>query len=256
MKTIDTYSPSPALQQEFPIYSAPAPGTYRFRIQHSGTINAAGSTAPGWQRLASRFTAGQTDVAFGLTALWLLTRETKYASLAARLVERFPGRFWSRDDGRWLLSLDGPAPGNPNAYWYPMTHGYTVFGQKQSRFFQPPRLFADGLEALEAYQDSEGGFRPPGYLEPEYIFSAFYAMGENQLDRPTGQALLDRAKSHLKSGQYLQTLGGEPVGGIVFSKRYRYLYTNISGFACMALAGTRNPFTEQLRFSTSRWVTV
>jgi len=47
---------------------------------------------------------------------------------------------------------------------------------------------------------------------------------------------------------------GQQVGGVQFSKRYQYLYTNISGFACLALAGTPNPFTEQLRFSESRMV--
>jgi hypothetical protein len=40
------------------------------------------------------------------------------------------------------------------------------------------------------------------------------------------------------------------VGGIVFSRRYPYLYTNIAGFACLALASTVNPFTEQLRTTT------
>jgi len=252
--TVDGYSQSLVLQQEFLIYTAPAPGTYWFRIRHSGTINAAGNVAPGWQRLASRFTAGQTDVALGLTALWLLTREARYATLAARLIRRFPGQFWENADGRWLISRDGPAPGNGNNFWFPMTHGYTAFGQKQSRFFQPVSRFAQGLQALEPYQDAEGGFQPPGYIEPEHIFSAFYCLGENQLAAPTNPAQVALAKEFLKSGQYLLQLGGQQVGGIPFSKRYQYLYTNIAGFACLALAGTENPFPEQLRFSESRLV--
>ena len=252
--TVDCYSQALLLQQEFPIYTAPAPGTYWFRIRHSGAINAAGNFAPGWQRLASRFTAGQTDVALGLTALWLLTREARYATLAARLIRRFPAAFWADAGGRWLISRDGPAPGSENDFWYPMTHGYTVFGQKQSRFFQPVSRFATALAALEPYQDAEGGFQPPGYIEPEYIFSAFYCLGENQLAAPTSPAQYGLAKEFLKSGQYLLQLGGQQTGGIPFSKRYQYLYTNISGFACLALAGVANPITEQLRFSASRLV--
>ena len=62
------------------------------------------------------------------------------------------------------------------------------------------------------------------------------------------------AINYVKSGQWLMNLGGNPVGGIVFSKRYPYLYTNQAGFACLALAGTLNPFTEQLKFSESRMV--
>ena len=252
--TVDGYSQALLLQQEFLIYTAPSPGTYWFRIRHSGTINAAGNIAPGWQKLASRFTAGQTDVALGLTALWLLTRDTRYATLAARLIRRFPGQFWSDLDGRWLISRDGPAPGGENSFWFPMSHGYTVFGQKQSRFFQPTSRFAAGLAALEPYQDAEGGFQPPGYIEPEHIFSAFYCLGENQLDAPTSPAQYDLAKDFLKSGQYLLQLGGQQTGGIPFSKRYQYLYINISGFACLALAGIQNPIAEQLRFSVSRLV--
>jgi len=252
--TVDGYSQALVLQQEFLIYTAPSPGTYWFRIRHSGTINAAGNIAPGWQRLASRFTAGQTDVALGLTALWLLTRDTRYATLAARLIRRFPAQFWSDADGRWLISRDGPAPGGENNFWYPLTHGYTVFGQKQSRFFQPTSRFAEGLAALDPYQDAEGGFQPPGYIEPEYIFSAFYCLGENQLAAPTSPAQYDLAKEFLKSGQYLLQLGGQQTGSIPFSKRYQYLYTNISGFACLALAGIQNPIAEQLRFSESRLV--
>ena len=252
--TVDGYSQSLVLQQEFLIYTAPAGGTYWLRIRHSGTINAAGNVAPGWQRLASRFTAGQTDVALGLTALWLLTRKARYATLAARLIRRFPGQFWGLADGRWLISRDGPAPGNGNNFWFPMTHGYTAFGQTQSRFFQPVSRFAQGLQALEPYQDAEGGFQPPGYIEAEHIFSAFYCLGENQLAAPTNPAQVALAKEFLKSGQYLLQLGGQQVGGIPFSKRYQYLYTNIAGFACLALAGTENPFTEQLRFSESRLV--
>ena len=252
--TVDGYSQALVLQQEFPIYTAPAGGTYWFRIRHSGTINAAGNIAPGWQRLESRFTAGQTDVAMGLTALWLLTREARYATLAARLIRRFPGQFWGTADGRWLISRDGPAPGSGNNFWFPMNHGYAAFGQMQSRFFQPVSRFAQGLQALEPYQDAEGGFLPPGYVEPEHIFSAFYCLGENQLAAPTSAAQVALAKEFLKSGQYLLQLGGQQVGGIPFSKRYQYLYTNIAGFACLALAGTENPIVEQLRFSESRLV--
>ena len=62
------------------------------------------------------------------------------------------------------------------------------------------------------------------------------------------------AKEFLKSGQYLLQLGGQQTGGIPFSKRYQYLYTNITGFACLALAGVVNPIAEQLRFSESRLV--
>ncbi|MBI4443518.1 MAG: hypothetical protein HY649_09120 [Acidobacteria bacterium] len=252
--TVDGYTPSLLLQREFLIYTASSSGTFWFRIRHSGTINAAGNIAPGWQRLASRFTAGQADVALGLTGLWLLTRETQYATLAARIVRRFPERFWSNTDGRWFISLDGEAPGNGNNFWYPMAHGYTVFAYRQSRFFQPASLFAEAVQALESYQDAEGGFQPPGYTEPEHIFSAFYLLGENQLSGPTNPQAYSQAKEFLKGGQYLLSLGGEPVGGIVFSKRYQYLYTNISGFACMALAVAQNPIAEQLRFSESRMV--
>ena len=252
-KSVDGYSQALLLQQAFVIYTAPSPGTYRFRIRHSGTINPAGNRAAGWQRLANRFTAGQTDVALGLTALWLLTREVRYARLAARLIRRFPGRFWSETDGRWVISRDGPAPGGGNNFWYPMTHGYTVFGQKQSRFFQPVRRFAEGLQALEPYQDAEGGFQPPGYIEPQYIFSAFYCLGENQLAAPTSAAQFNLAKEFLKSGQYLLELGGQPTGGIPFSKRYQYLYTNIAGFACLALAGIQNPIRNNCGSANRGW---
>ena len=252
--SVDGYTQALLMQREFLIYTAPAGGTYWFRIRHSGTINSAGNIVPGWQRLRSRFTAGQTDIALGLTALWLLTREVQYATLAARLIRRFPEQFWGSGDARWLISRDGEAPGDENNFWFPMNHGYTVFGQKQSRFFQPASRFAQGLQALEPYQNPEGGFQPPGYTEPEHIFSAFYALGENQLAVQTNPAAYNLAKDHLKAGQYLLDLGGQPVGGIQFSKRYQYLYTNISGFACLALAGTPNPFTEQLRFSESRMV--
>ncbi len=252
--SVDAYAPSLAMQREITVYTAPSAGTCYFRIQHSGQINAAGNNAPGWQRLLSRFSAGQTDIALGLTALWLFDREPKYATLAARLIERFPEKFWSLSEGRWLISLDGASPGIPNTFWYPMSHGYTAFGQRHSRLFQPARLFADGLHALEPFQDAEGGFHPPGYLEPEYIFSAFYLLGENQLPAPTDQTAFDLAKEYLKGGQYLLSLSGEQAGGIVFSKRYRYLYTNISGFACLALSGVVNPISEQLQFSASRMV--
>ncbi len=252
--SVDTYSPALILQNEFPIFSAPGSGAYWFRIQHSGSINPAGNTAPGWQRLQSRFSAGQSDILLGLTALWLMTRAPSYAALAARIVQRFPSNFWSTSDSRWLISLDSAAPGTPNDFWYPMTPGYTAFGQGQSRLFQPTTRLAQGLQALEPYLDAEGGLQPPGYLEPEFIFSAFYLLGENQLAAPTNPGAAALAKSFLKAGQYLMALGGRTVGGIVFSKRYQYLYTNISGFACMALAGIRNPFTEQLKLSQSRMV--
>ena len=250
--TVDGYTSTLLLQQEFLIYTAPSTATYWFRIRHSGTINAAGNLAPGWQRLANRFTAGQTDVALGLTGLWMLTRSAKYAHLAARIIRRFAGRYWSVADGRWLISLDGAAPGTVNNFWYPMAHGYTAFGQKQSRLFQPASRLSEGLQALESFQDSEGGFQPPGYIEAEHIFSAFYALGENQLATKTNQAAFDLAKEHIKAGQYLLDIGGVQAGGVVFSKRFQFLYTNISGFACMALAGTTNPLTEQLRFSVPR----
>jgi hypothetical protein len=252
--TVDTYSQALLLQQEFLIYTAPSAGTRWFRIRHSGTIHAAGNIAPGWQRLESRFTAGQTDVALGLTALWLLTREARYAALAARLIRRFPEQFWDEASGRWLISRDGPAPGSENSFWYPFNHGYAAFGQKQSRFFQPVSRFVDGLETIEAYQDTEGGLLPPGYIEPEHIFSAFYLLSQNQLAAPTDLARYELAKEFLRSGQYLLSLGGQQTGGIPFSKRYQYLYTNIAGFACMALAGAQNPIVEQLRFSESRLV--
>ena len=69
---------------------------------------------------------------------------------------------------------------------------------------------------------------------------------------PTNSGAFDLAKQSLKGGLYLLNLGGAQVGGIVFSKRYPYLYTNISAFACLALAGTHNPFTEQLKVSQAR----
>jgi hypothetical protein len=252
---IDTFGSSLTLGVEVPLFVAPLAGTYWFRIQHTGTINAAGNIVQGWQRLPSRFSAGQTDVAIGLTALWLMTRKPRYAELARRIIERIPERYWSTTDQRWSISLDGPGAGSPNDFWYPMTHGYTVFGNRLSRFFQPVRLFADGLRALETYQDAEGGFHPPGYTEPEYIFSAFYVVGENQLTEPTSIPALTAAKEHLKSGQYLLDVSGEQVGGILFSKRYQYLYTNIAGFACLALSGSTTPITQQLRIGTTRLIT-
>jgi hypothetical protein len=227
---VDAYSASLAMQQEFAIFTADTPGTYSFRVRHSGTINPAGNIAPGWQRLQSRFSAGQTDVLLGLTAMWLMTREPRYAALAARIARRFPSAFWSEPGQQWLISLDAAAPGTPNLFWYPMPHGYTAFGQMQSRFFQPRVLNAQALESLAVYE-ADGAFQPPGYAEAEYIFSAFYALGENQLASPTDAQRLERAKAHIKAGQYLSTLGGEAVGGIAFSRRYPYLYTNIAGFS-------------------------
>ena len=250
--SVDCYTAALRLQQEFLIYTAPSTATYWFRIRHSGTINPAGNVAPGWQRLASRFAAGQTDLTLGLTGLWLLTRSAKYAHLAARIIRRFPKKFWSSAEGRWPISLGGAAPGTPNNAWYPMAHGYTAFGQKQSRLFQPAGRLSEGLQALEPFQDGEGGFQPPGYVEAEHIFSAFYALGENQLAAKTSQAAFDRAVEYIKAGQYLLDLGGVQAGGVVFSKRFQFLYTNISGFACLALAATVNPFSEQLRLGTSR----
>lgn len=258
--TVDGYSQALLLQQEFLIYTAPTAGTYWLRIRHSGTINPAGNVAPGWTRLASRFTAGQSDVALGLIALWLLTREMRYAQLAARLIRRFPGRFWSTSDARWYISLEGNPPGTGNPFWFPMTGGYTPFVQKQSRFFQPTSRFAKGLQAMEPYQDAEGGFKLPGYIEAEHIFSAFYLVGENQLAAKTNPAKYELAKDFVKAGQYFKTLGGELTGGITFSKRYQYLYTNIAGFAALALAEAvqagagKNPFTEQLKFSQTKVV--
>ena len=250
--SVDCYTATLRLQQEFLIYTAPSTATYWFRIRHSGTINPAGNVAPGWQRLASRFAAGQTDLTLGLTGLWLLTRSAKYAHLAARIIRRFPEKFWSSAEGRWPISLGGAAPGTPNNAWYPMAQGYTAFGQKQSRLFQPAGRLSEGLQALEPFQDGEGGFQPPGYVEAEHIFSAFYALGENQLAAKTSQAAFDRAFEYIKAGQYLLDLGGVQAGGVVFSKRFQFLYTNISGFACLALAATVNPFSEQLRLGISR----
>ena len=252
--TLDSYSPSLLLQQEFFLYSAPATATYWFRIQHSGTINAAGNIAPGWQRLASRFSAGQSDVLLGLTGIWMMTRKLEYATLAVRTIRRFPDKFWNAAEGRWFISIDGAGQGSGNSFWYPMSHGYTPFAQEKSRFFQPPSLFAAGLEALEPYQDDEGGFKPPGYIEAENIFAAFYQIGENQLAAKTDQARFDLANNSLKGGQYFVNIGGQQCGGILFSKRYQYLYTNISGFACMALSGVLNPITEQLMLSMNRTV--
>ena len=254
LTSVDCYSADIEFQREFVLYTAGSSGTRWVRIQHSGTINPAGAAAPGWQRLLSRFSAGQSDVALGLMGLWLMTRSKKYSALAARIIRRFPGKFWSASDGRWFVSVDGASPGAGNNFWYPFTHGYTAFVQKQSRFFQPGSLCASGLAALEPYQDGEGGLLPPGYLEPEYIFSAFYVLGENQLAARTNPSAFDLAKNYVKSGQYFVMIGGVQVGGVVFSKRYQYLYTNISGFACMALAGVANPITEQLKLSISRMI--
>jgi hypothetical protein len=244
--TVDGYSTSLLFQKEFEIYSATTSGLKFFRIRHSGTINAAGSATLGWQRLSARYSAGQTDVLLGLTALWLLSGGQKYAQLATQVVRRFASRYWSSADGRWYVALEGAAPGTGNNFWYPFPHGYTVFGMRQSRYFSPAARCEEGLEALEPYQNDEGGFLPPGYAEPEHIFSAFYALGENQLDGPTDAAKYELAKEYLKSGQYFLTLAGQQVGGIVFSKRYPYLYTNIAGFACLALSGVKNPIEKQL----------
>jgi len=250
--TVDGYTSDIELQRDFIIYTATGAGTVYFRIQHSGQINPAGNVAPGWTRLASRYSAGQSDIFLGLMGLWLLTRDVKYSTLAARVVERFPGAYWSESAGRWLISLDGAAPGAPNTAWFPQTHGYTPFAQGQSRLFQPASLLAAGLAALEPYQDAEGGFTPPGYVESERVFEAFYMLGENQLSAQTNPGAYALADTSLKGGQYFVTVGGVACGGIVFSKRYAYLYTNISGFACLALAGALCPFTEQLRASVSR----
>jgi hypothetical protein len=227
-------------QQEFLLYTSPGNSTKHFRIRHSGTINPAGNAQLGWQRLENRYSAGQTDVLLGLTALWLLTRAAKYANLAVKILQRYPGAFWSEADGRWYISPEGASP---------FPHGWTVFGQTWSRIFSPASLFVSGLQALEPHFTFEagvfdGGIQPPGYTEAEHIFSAFYAMGQNQLAAPTAKNTA--AREYVKAGQYFLTLGGQQVGGIVFSRRYPYLYTNIAGFACLALANTLNPFTEQL----------
>ena len=246
LTTVDGYAAAINWQQEFQIYTASQNGTKYFRIRHSGTINPAGNTQLGWQRLEARFSAGQTDVLLGLTALWLMTGAQKYAQLAIQIVRRFASRYWAESDGRWYVALEGAAPGTGNNFWYPFPHGYTVFGMKQSRYFGATNRFEESLQALEPYQDEEGGFLPPGYSEPEHIFSAFYMLGENQLAVKTDLDKFDLANEFLKGGQYFLTLAGQQVGGIVFSKRYPYLYTNIAGFACLALAGTLNPFTKQL----------
>ena len=47
------------------------------------------ATATGWQRLPARYSAGQTDVALGLLAMWAMTRSRRYAALASRLIRRF-----------------------------------------------------------------------------------------------------------------------------------------------------------------------
>jgi hypothetical protein len=251
LTSVDAYTPTNNYQQEREIYTASSTGAKHFRIVHSGTINAAGAGQVGWQRLSARYSAGQTDVLLGLVACYLMTRSTKYSSLAVKLLQRYPGRYWSAADLRWYIGLEGGAPGTGNSAWYPFPHGYTVFGQQWSRLFAPTSLFAEGLQALEPHfteEDGEldGGIQPPGFLEPEHIFSAFYAIGENQLSVKTDEERYNLSKEYVKSGQYFLTLAGQQVGGIVFSKRYPYLYTNIAGFACMALAGTLNPFTEQL----------
>lgn len=208
-----------------------------------------------WQLLKSRFGADQSDDILGLTALWLMTRQAKYATITARLIRRFVTNFWS--SANWCISIDGDAPDVANTALYPQTTGYTVFAQKQSRFSSQPagRLLA-GLRAMEAYATSEGGFLVPLYAEAERIFSAFYVLGQNHFASPSDPALFALAKDYIKGGQYLLTLGGEQVGGVQFSKRYSsYLYTNVSGFACLALSGVVNPATEQLKFSESRMVT-
>lgn len=250
---VDGYSPAIAYQQEFRIYTATGAGTKYFRIRHTGTINAAGQVQAGWSQLRERYSAGQSDVLLGLVALWLLTRQVSYANLAIKILQRFPGRYWHASGQRWYISLGGDPPGNPNDLWYPFPHGYTPFAQKWSRLFAPVSLFAEGLQGLEQWftadPDSgalDGGILPPGFSEPEHIFSSFFVCGENQLEAPTDHARYDAARQFIKDGQYFLTLQATPLGGIVFSKRYPYLYTNITGFACLALAGTRNPFTEQL----------
>ncbi|MBI2815449.1 MAG: hypothetical protein HYX72_00770 [Acidobacteria bacterium] len=208
----------------------------------------------GWQLLKSRFAADQSDDVLGLIALWLMTREPDYAAVAARIIRRFPSSFWSAANAHWYISIDGDPPGVPNATLYPQTTGYTVFAQRHSRFFQPASFLREGLTVIEAYANSEGGFTVPAYAEPERIFSAFYVLGQNQFTDPTNPGLYTLAKEFIKGGQYFLVLGGQQVGGVVFSKRYQYLYTNISGFACMALAGTKCPLIEQLQFSESKVV--
>ncbi|MBI2820385.1 MAG: hypothetical protein HYX73_10430, partial [Acidobacteria bacterium] len=255
LTTVDGYNASNLYQQEFSLYTASGAGTKYFRIKHSGTINPAGTAQLGWQRLENRYAAGQTDVLLGLAGLYFLTRSLKYSALAVKILQRYPGRFWSDADQRWYISLEGAAPGTGNNFWYPFPHGWTVMGQRWSRLFTPTSLFALGLQALEQWftlddpvsGNLDGGIQPPGYSEPEHIFSAFYRMGENQLLSPTDAEKYDLAQEFIKGGQYFLTLQATPVGGIVFSKRYPYLYTNIAGFACLALAGTVNPITQQVR---------
>ena len=255
--TVDCYSATLLFQQSFLIYAAPVTGTYWFRIKHSGTINPAGAVNIGWQRLQARYSAGQTDVSLGLMAAWLMTRKPRYAQLAARMIRRFDDRFWSEADGRWMISLEGSPPGEGNNAWYPFPHGYTAFGQGPSRYFQPRTHFAEALESLDPFQDEEGGFLPPGFLEAEHIFSAFYLLGENQLPSPSNADTYLLAKNYIKSGQYFLTIDDELVAGVVFSKRYPYLYTNIAAFSCIALAGAitleagQNPIDEQLKFNNA-----
>jgi len=249
--TFDCYSSTSQFQESFVIYTAASAGTYWFRIRHSGTINQAGMTNLGWQRLPARYAAGQTDVALGLLALWEMTRKPRYATLAARLMRRFDGRFWSDAGNRWAVALEGSTPGTPNYAWYPFPHGYTAFGQGHYRLFQPKAHLLAALDSLTDFQDDEGGIHPPGFLEAEHIFSAFYVMGMNLQSDPNLNAAYEIAKTFVKGGQYFLQLGGELVAGLVFSKRYPYLYCNIAGFACLALAGAidpeaaRSPLIEQ-----------
>lgn len=239
--TFDCYSPVSEFQQMFTIFSATTAGTYWFRIRHTGTINPAGASGLGWQRLAARYSAGQTDVALGLLALWEMTRKPRYAALAARLLRRFNSKFWLDSDNRWALALEGPSPGAQNTAWYPFPQGYTAFGQGNYRYFYPPSSMQAALSSLEAHQDEEGGFDLPGFSEPEHIFSAFYLLGRNTLGSSQSSAEYQMAKNFIKSGQYLLELDNQLVAGVVFSKRYPYLYCNIAGFACLALAGALSP---------------
>ena len=52
------------------------------------------------------------------------------------------------------------------------------------------------LASLEAHVDEEGGIKPPGFLEAEHIFSAFYLLGRNALGSSQTEEAYQLAKRH------------------------------------------------------------
>jgi len=254
--TVDTYT-ADIIPQEKTIYTAPSAGLKYFRIVHSGTINPAGVAPIGWTQFLGQQTADQGDTVLGLAAMWLLTRAAKYARMAALTLKRLPERLWDSAHSRWTIGKYGKPGVLDTDTFYSFGQPYITWACLWSRLFTPKSYLSLALQSMEPYQDSQGGFRTPGYAatDPLYPDSANYVIGENQLAAPTSQAIYDKAKQFVKDGLVLITLGGVQVGPQAVSKRYgNYYYTVYSGMACLALSNVKNPIDEQLKFSQSGMV--